>query len=404
MLDAGGAARQAQQDGRAAADNMGDQLSRLSQVAVRVKDSLQQRAGRMVNRAHYLNAALLAASIVFSVALAGVVARRIIGPLGKGVAFAQAIAEGDLTANIDIRQRDEIGQLVEAMNKMAENLRQVIGQVADSSLELASAAEELSVSTSQMASSNEEVSSQSQTVASASEEMSATVEDVARSVTAVREASERASDSASGGAAVISQALEAMREIASVVQQSTPTVRALGEESQRISVVLDVIEDIADQTNLLALNAAIEAARAGEHGRGFAVVADEVRKLAERTVKATEEITQIIGSIQTETQEAVEAMDEGQQAVHKGTELGEKTGEASRDIETQVSQSSLQTQQIAAAIQQLSATTHDVATNMESLANNVEQNSSATTGIARTADTVAQKAESLKDLTGRFQI
>ena len=209
---------------------------------------------------------------------------------------------------------------------------------------------------------------------------------------------------ATEGATVIAQTVQAVQEIAQVVEQAAVTVRSLGVESEKIGVVIQVIEDIADQTNLLALNAAIEAARAGEHGRGFAVVADEVRKLAEKTVTATKEISKTIAAIQGESGRVAAAIDDGMQSVRRGRELGDRAGAAIRDIETEVGRATEQTRQIATATEQLAATTRDVSSNLEEIAQAVQANSTATSELAGTAESVALRAEELKQLTRRFRI
>lgn len=404
MLQADLAARTAQVEARAAAQTMGFALSRLSAVAATVKESIGQQSSRTVTRMTLWNGVLLAVAVVVSIGLGLVVIRRITVPLKKGVLFAQAIANNDLTQSLDISQEDEVGQLAQAMNRMAENLKQIIRKVADSSAELFAAAEGLSGTTSEIAASNEQVSAQSQSVALAAEEMSATVQQVAQNSAAVNEASEDASRVASEGAQVISRAVGSMNEIARIVGQAVPTVQALGKKSEEISVVLEVIGDIADQTNLLALNAAIEAARAGEHGRGFAVVADEVRKLAEKTIKATQEIALVINSIQAESRSAVAAMDKGNQAVTEGSELADKAGQAIGAIEERVRQASSQTEQIATASEEMSTTIHDIAGNIEEVARGIAQNSIAAAELAGTAKTVASKAEELREITRGVRI
>jgi len=301
-------------------------------------------------------------------------------------------------------QADEFDEIANWFNIFVEKILHVIAQVHGASLELASVAEELSASTGQIASGNEQVAAQSQAAATASEEMSVTVGQVAENAAAVSQASGEANQSATAGARIVSEAVAAMGAIAAVVQKAAATVRSLGERSESIGNVIEVIEDIADQTNLLALNAAIEAARAGEHGRGFAVVADEVRKLAEKTVKATQEIGATITSIQRESREAVSSIDQGQETVTHGTDLGARAGEAIQAIEGRIAGASGQTEQIATATEQLSATIREMATNMDEIAQGIQQNSAATIQIAQTAQTVSEKAEELKSLTGRFRI
>ncbi len=300
-------------------------------------------------------------------------------------------------------EADEFDRMAHWFNLFVDRVRHVVRRVGEASDELVGISGELSSATSQIASANEQVAAQSQAVATGGEQMTATVQEVAGNTGLVRAAAEAARTSATEGSAVVSRALDAMRDIARVVEEAATTVRGLGERSDQIGTVIQVIEDIADQTNLLALNAAIEAARAGEHGRGFAVVADEVRKLAEKTVRATREIGETVASIQAETRRAVEAIDQGIGSVRKGRELGEKAGGAIQEIEGQVSRAAGQTHQIAVATEELSATVQEVAANMDQIARGVAQNTDAAAQLARTAEAVAAKAEGLQRLTSSFQ-
>jgi len=300
-------------------------------------------------------------------------------------------------------EADELDRVAHWFNTFIDKVRHVVARVSDASSELAMSVERLSSTTSQIAVSNEESSSQSQAVAASAEQMSATVGEVARNTTLVSNSSEEARRVASEGNQVISQALEAMSEIASLVEEAAGTVKALGEKSDEISVVLEVIEDIADQTNLLALNAAIEAARAGEHGRGFAVVADEVRKLAEKTMKATDQISGTITAIQSEGRRAVEAMARGREGAERGGTLSGQAGEAVGAIENSVSESCEQSQQIATAAEELLAATQQIASSMDEMAKSVSQNSTAAAEIADNVRTVAEQAGSLQALTATFR-
>ncbi|HSH00676.1 MAG TPA: methyl-accepting chemotaxis protein, partial [candidate division Zixibacteria bacterium] len=254
-----------------------------------------------------------------------------------------AIANNDLTQNIKestiqkvkVKSNDEIGELVAAvegslsakekigssMIQMTDNLKKMVSELRDSSTLLASSSTEISSSAEQMASGAQQQTGQTQQVSTAVEEMTATVIETSKNAAEASDVATKASEIATAGSEIVGQTISGMQRIADVVQSSAQTIGDLAKSADQIGEIIGVIDDIADQTNLLALNAAIEAARAGEQGRGFAVVADEVRKLAERTTKATAEITEMIKGIQTDTGNAVRSMEEGTAEVQRGREM-----------------------------------------------------------------------------------
>ncbi|MEW6489992.1 MAG: methyl-accepting chemotaxis protein [Thermodesulfobacteriota bacterium] len=325
--------------------------------------------------------------------------------LGRVASMLEDISEGDgdLRARLNLSGKDELGQLASSFDRFVDKIQTVVIRVKQASDELASMATEQSAATAQMATSNSEIAAQTATFATATEEMSATVEKVAQNTASVSDAAGQARQVAIEGAQVVSQAVAALAEIAAVVGGAAETVTTLGASSERIGTVVQVIEDIADQTNLLALNAAIEAARAGEHGRGFAVVADEVRKLAEKTVKATKEIAETIQEVQAQGRHAVNAMEDGRQKVITGTELGTRAGKTIRLVQEAVVKASDQTEQIAAAIEELSVTIRDMALNMEHIATGVRGTEAAIQNISASAQVVSAKADDLKGVAERFQ-
>lgn len=314
-----------------------------------------------------------------------------------------AQGEGDLTQRIPVTTTDEIGQLGTWFNTFVTKIHDVIVEVTGSAGEVAAAATEIAASNEQMASGMNEQTTQVTQISSSIEEMSASVVEVARkSSDAAANANESGKIAREGGQ-VVEQTINGMKAISAAVSASATSVQELGKRGEQIGQIIEVINDIADQTNLLALNAAIEAARAGEHGRGFAVVADEVRKLADRTTKATEEIADSIKAIQSETTLAVDRMNSGTQQVEKGVERATEAGESLRKIVASAQEVAHMIQSIAAAAEQQSAASEEVAKNVESISAVTRQSSEATNQAAAAATQLSTKAEQLQALVSQFK-
>ena len=327
-------------------------------------------------------------------------------PINNVVSMLKDIAEGegDLTKRIEVKSKDEIGELATWFNTFVDKIHGVIVQVAGSAREVASAATEIAASSEEMAAGMERQQRQTGQVSAAVEEMAASVTEVAQKAAEASDKAGGAGQQAAEGGEVVARTVEGMRAISAQVNESAAAVGELGKRGEQIGEIISVINDIADQTNLLALNAAIEAARAGEHGRGFAVVADEVRKLAERTTKATEEVAESIRAIQTETTRAVDRMQSGQEQVDEGVKLAEGAGEALARIVSESKSLAGMIQSIAAAAEEQSAASTEVSRNVESI--NAVTNES-TEGVRQAAQAAAQlssKSEQLQELVGRFRL
>jgi methyl-accepting chemotaxis protein len=349
-------------------------------------------------------AVLAVAAVALALIQAFILIRSITAPLFKLVGTANTIAEGDLTARLEVTSSDETGQLMTSMKAMTDNLRSLIGQVAANSNQVASASNHLQATAGRIATGAEEVAAQASNVATAGEEMSATSCDIARNCQLAAEGAERASKTAQNGAAVVEGTITVMNQIAEKVHESARTVESLGVRSDQIGAIIGTIEDIADQTNLLALNAAIEAARAGEQGRGFAVVADEVRALAERTTRATREIGEMIKTIQNETRGAVSSMEQGVAQVMSGTTEAAKSGEALQDILQQINDVAMQVHQIATAAEEQTATTSEISNNMMQITEVVQVTAQGAHESATAAAQLHCNADELQRLVHRFKL
>jgi methyl-accepting chemotaxis protein len=335
----------------------------------------------------------------------------VLRPLIRIKETVEGFAQGDLTRRAGIKVKlfghefdDEITSLGASVDEMAGQMSGVIGKITDSSNLLASAAEQLSASSSQIEEGANRQSSQTAQAATAMEEMSATVIEVAKNSQQVSESSRNAQEIATNGGEVVKQAVAAMQEVSESTAITAETIGKLGKSSEEIGTIVSVINDIADQTNLLALNAAIEAARAGEQGRGFAVVADEVRKLAERTTSATKEISSMISSIQTETSTAVESMDEGTKKVDNGVKLAHEAGEALGKIVTGVQNVTDMVSHIATSTEEQSATTDEISRNMDSISDIAKSSVQAIGEVSKATGEMARLAAELKDLVSNFRI
>lgn len=375
---------------------------------VAYQGNLMDKAGdaveASVKRTITVTIAILILSAILSVVTTVVIVRSITRPVSELVAANERLANGDLTVAIPVTGADEIGQLADSSRKVIGNLREILGKVADTSNQVASASSQLQSTAEQIATGAEEVASQTNTVATASEEMAATSTDIARNCSMAAESSKQTSQFASRGAVIVQETINGMNRIAEHVKQSAKTVESLGSRSEQIGTIVGTIEDIADQTNLLALNAAIEAARAGEQGRGFAVVADEVRALAERTTKATKEISDMIRTIQSETKSAVSAMEEGVSEVEKGAESSVRSGQALEDILAQVNEVTTQINQIATAAEEQTATTCEITSNIQEVTEVVHQSSRGANETAAAASQLSSNAVILQDLVSRFKL
>lgn len=317
----------------------------------------------------------------------------------------EKFAQGDLTANVvSEKEGDNIAKLFDGFNQTVTNIKNIVLKVKDAVEATASASTQISSSAEEMAAGAQEQSSQTAEVAAAMEEMSRTVVETANNATLSEEASQEASKQATEGASKVELSKKGMGRIVTSTETVGGNISSLTSKTEQIGEIAQVIDDIADQTNLLALNAAIEAARAGEHGRGFAVVADEVRKLAENTTKATKEIAETIRAIQTEGKEAGVSMKEAGDAVQDGLRLNDEVGAVLNAILSSVENVTSQIGQVAAASEEQSATAEEVSTNIEAINNVANESAAGVQQIASASEDLNRLTENLSSLVEQFKV
>ncbi len=328
----------------------------------------------------------------------------VVAPLQESSEVLNKIAEGDLTARMVGTYRGDFQAIKDNINHLAESFNNALSDVSAAIQATASASSQISSSAEEMAAGAQEQSSQTSEVASAVDEMTRTIMDTTHNASNASQTAKSAGSIAKEGGKVVDQTIQGMNRIANVVKQSAETVQQLGKSSDQIGEIVQVIDDIADQTNLLALNAAIEAARAGEQGRGFAVVADEVRKLAERTTKATKEIATMIKQIQQDTSEAVISMTSGTLEVDKGRELADEAGKSLAQIITGAQEVVDIVTQVAAASEEQSSAAEQISKNLEAINHVTNESATGIQQIARASEDLNRLTINLQELIARFKI
>ncbi|MGF6223648.1 methyl-accepting chemotaxis protein [Pseudomonas sp. F-14 TE3482] len=345
-----------------------------------------------------------ALALLVGLIAAWVITRLIVTPLRSVIRVAQQIAAGDLSATIEVTRRDEIGQLMQAMQQMGAGLSSIVSGLQAGIEQLASSAQSLSAVTEQT---NLEVSSQkeeTEQVATAMNQMTATVHDVARNAEEAAQAAQTADGKVESGQQVVRQSMVRIEQLADSATSASSSIESLSAEIQNIGTVLSVIKSVAEQTNLLALNAAIEAARAGEQGRGFAVVADEVRALAKRTQQSTEEIERLVSALRSAAQSSVQQIQNSGELVKLAVSDALQTESALGSIAAAVSLIQQMNQQIAAAAEEQSSVAEEINRSVTSIRASADQSSLAMQGNAASSIELAQLGVELKGMVGHFRL
>lgn len=385
-----------------------EQINTLMENLVKINTeqtrNTNQVAAEQYSTAFTLVIALLVVATVLTFVCALLLTRSIVKPINDALHAAEQIAEGNLTRPIQTQGRDEAARLLQAMAKMQNKLRDTLHQISGSANQLASAAEELNSVTEESARGLQQQNNEIEQAATAVTEMTSAVEEVARNAVSTSEASKDATRSAGDGRDLVMETVSAIERMSADVQGTAELVSNLAEESRDIGKVLDVIRGLADQTNLLALNAAIEAARAGEAGRGFAVVADEVRALAHRTQQSTSEIERMIGSIQGGTEQAVNSMRNSTERAESTLNIARGAGLALDTITGAVAQINERNLVIASAAEEQAQVAREVDRNLVNINDLSVQSATGAHQTSAASAELSRLAVDLNSLVARFSV
>ncbi|WP_439831253.1 methyl-accepting chemotaxis protein [Aeromonas veronii] len=392
-------------ESRAALEQAGQDGLELRKENDRVANLLTKQSEASYERAKLLSTTVGALTLLFVVIVAWLLIRQIRNPVMTLLEQTRQVAAGNLTSQLDMKQfsHDELGKLAQGFNEMQSNLRMLVNEVSGSVVQLGAAAEEISAVAQQSANNMGAQQHELNQLATAMNEMQATVQEVARNTNDAASAATSASDTAAQGNETVNDSIGRIEKVATAIEETALVIRQLGDDSRNIGMVLEVIQGIAEQTNLLALNAAIEAARAGEQGRGFAVVADEVRTLAKRTQDSTSQINHIISELQQRANEAGVTMQQSQDMMSETVHTAREAGASIAEISSSVNSISHMNIQIATATEEQGAVSEELNRNVVNISNASEEVATGAKQMAQACNDLNLLATQLQEVVRKFR-
>ncbi|QWL63793.1 methyl-accepting chemotaxis protein [Aeromonas jandaei] len=391
---------------RAALEEVGAKSYRLREINNEIAEQMTKGVADLYDSARTMSIVVSLITLGFVVVIAWLLTGQIRNPVMALLEQTRRVSAGDLTSRIDMQQfnNDELGTLAKGFGEMQTNLRTLVSEVSGSVVQLSSAAEEISSVASQSANNMHSQQHELNQLATAMNEMQATVQEVSRNTSDAASAATSASETAELGAKTVNDSIQRIERVASAIESTAVVIRQLGDDSRNIGMVLEVIRGIAEQTNLLALNAAIEAARAGEQGRGFAVVADEVRTLAKRTQDSTSQINNIIAELQQRAEQAGSTMQQSQDLMNTTVATAREAGESISQISGSVSSISHMNIQIATATEEQGAVSEELNRNVVNISHASEEVASGATQMAQACNELNHLATQLQEMVRRFRV